>query len=264
VELEPGIEGLVHVSELSWTKKVARPSDMLTQGQEVEAVILSVQKAEQKISLGIRQLEMNPWDTAAERYQTGNRVKGKVRNLTTYGAFVELEDGIDGMIHVNDMSWTRKINHPSELLKKGDEVECMILEVDVAQQRISLGLKQTGEDPWTKIGEMFKIGDVVSGKITKIASFGAFVQLNNDIDGLVHISQIQEGHVDKVKGVLKVGQDVTARVIKVDTENRRIGLSIKAANYTMEQIERESAAMDTLKPGEDLGAMEHAFEQARR
>ena len=264
VELEPGIEGLVHVSELSWTKKVARPSDVLTQGQEVEAVILSVQKAEQKISLGIRQLEMNPWDTAAERYQATNRVKGKVRNLTTYGAFVELEDGIDGMIHVNDMSWTRKINHPSELLKKGDEVDCVIIEVDVAQQRISLGLKQTGQDPWTQIGELFKIGDVVSGKVTKIASFGAFIQLNNDIDGLVHISQIQEGHVEKVKTVLKIGQDVTARVIKVDTENRRIGLSIKAANYTMEQLERESAAMDTLKPGEDLGAMEHAFEQARR
>ncbi len=264
VELEPGIEGLVHVSELSWTKKIARPADVLTQGQEVEAVVLSVQKDEQKISLGIRQLEKNPWDTAAEKYVKGNRVKGKVRNLTTYGAFVELEDGIDGMIHVNDMSWTRKINHPSELLKKGDEVDAMILDVDAAQQRISLGLKQAADDPWSKIDQFFKIGDLVSGKVTKIASFGAFVELNNDIDGLVHISQIKEGHVEKIKGVLKVGDEVSARVIKVDLESRRIGLSIKAANYSMEEVQRESQAMESIKPGEDLGAMEHAFEQAKK
>ncbi|MBI4027988.1 MAG: 30S ribosomal protein S1 [Verrucomicrobia bacterium] len=264
VELEPGIEGLVHVSELSWTKKIARPSDVLAIGQEIEAVILSVQKEEQKISLGVRQLEKNPWDGVPERYKQGDRVKGKVRNLTTYGAFVELEDGIDGMVHVNDMSWTRKINHPSEILKKGDDIEAVILEIDIVQQRISLGIKQAQDDPWAKIEEIFKIGDLVQGKVTKIASFGAFVQLKNNIDGLVHISQISEQHVEKIKNVIKVGDDVSARVIKVDRENRRVGLSIKAANYSIEQIQKESEAMDTLKPGEDLGAMEHAFERAKK
>lgn len=264
VELEPGIEGLVHVSELSWTKKIARPADVLTLGQEVEAVVLSVQKEEQKISLGIRQLEKNPWDTVTAIYKQGDRVKGKVRNLTTYGAFVELEDGIDGMVHVNDMSWTRKINHPSEILKKGDDIEAIILEIDIAQQRISLGVKQAQDDPWSKIEDHFKIGDLVAGKVTKIASFGAFVQLKNNIDGLVHISQISEAHVEKIKNVLKVGDEVSARVIKVDRENRRIGLSIKAANYSIEQIQKESEAMDTIKPGEDLGAMEHAFERAKK
>lgn len=264
VELEPGIEGLVHVSELSWTKKIARPADVLTQGQELEAVVLSVQKDEQKISLGVRQLEKNPWDQVADVYKVGERVKGTVRNLTTYGAFVELEDGIDGMVHVNDMSWTRKINHPSEILKKGEEIEAVILEIDVAQQRISLGVKQAQDDPWSKIEEHFKIGDLVQGKVTKIASFGAFVQLKNNIDGLVHISQISEEHVEKIKNVIKIGDDVSARVIKVDRENRRIGLSIKAANYSLEQIQRESEAMETLKPGEDLGAMEHAFERAKK
>jgi len=264
IELESGIEGLVHVSELSWTKKIARPADVLTLGQEVEAVVLSVQKEEQKISLGVRQLEKNPWDTVTEIYQTGNRVKGKVRNLTTYGAFVELEDGIDGMVHVNDMSWTRKINHPSEILKKGDEIDAIILEVEITQQRISLGLKQAQVDPWAKIEDHFKIGDLVQGKVTKVASFGAFVQLKNNIDGLVHISQISEDHVEKIKNVIKIGDDVTARVIKVDRENRRIGLSIKAANYSIEQIQKESEAMDALKPGEDLGAMEHAFERAKK
>ena len=264
VELEPGIEGLVHVSELSWTKKVARPSDILSQGQAVEAVVLSVQKEEQKISLGIRQLDKNPWERVMETYKVGSRVKGKVRNLTTFGAFVELEEGIDGMIHVNDMSWTRKVNHPSEILKKGDEIEAMILDIDVAQQRISLGLKQAQNDPWAKIDAHFKVGDLLQGKITKIASFGAFVQLKDNIDGLVHISQISEQRVEKIKNVLKVGDEVTARVIKVDRENRRIGLSIKAANYSPEQIQKESEAMDALKPGEDLGAMEHAFEKAKK
>jgi len=264
VELVPGIEGFIHVSELSWTKKIARPADILVLGQEVEAVVLSVQKEEQKISMGIRQLEKNPWDNVTNLYKQGDRVKGKVRNLTTYGAFVELEEGIDGMIHVNDMSWTRKVNHPSEILKQSDEVEAVILEVDIVQQRISLGLKQTNDDPWAKIEDHFKIGDLVQGKVTKVASFGAFVQLKDNIDGLVHISQISEQHVEKIKTIIKIGDEVSARVIKVDRENRRIGLSIKAANYSPEQIQKASEAMDELKPGEDLGAMEHAFERAKK
>src|SRR4026208_2185471 len=169
VEIEEGVEGLIHVSELSWTKRITRPSDVLTVGQEVEAVVLGVNKEEQKISLGVRQLEPNPWDEIEHRYQIGKQVKGTVRNLTAYGAFVELEEGIDGMVHVSDMSWTRKINHPSEMLKKGDEVEAVVLEVDKANQRIAMGVKQLSVDPWSNIDQLYKVGDVVQGKVTKLA-----------------------------------------------------------------------------------------------
>jgi small subunit ribosomal protein S1 len=262
VQLEPGVEGLIHVTELSWTKRVAKPSDVLKQDQEIEAVVLGINREEQKISLGVRQLESNPWDSAAEKYQVGSRVKGKVRNLTSYGAFVELEEGIDGMIHVSDMSWTRKINHPSEVMKKGDEVEATVLEVDRPNQRIALGIKQLGSDPWENIEKLYKVGDLVTGKVTKLASFGAFIGLQHDIDGLVHISQISEERVDKIKNVLKAGQDVSARVIKIDKGERRIGLSIKAANYSDEQLKEEQKLLDSLKPGEDLVALQHAFDAA--
>jgi small subunit ribosomal protein S1 len=262
VELEPGIEGLVHVSELSWTKRIARPADVLTQGQEVEAIVLGVSKEDQKVSLSVRQLDTNPWEVVTGKYPTGTRVKGKVRNLTAYGAFVELEEGIDGMIHVSDLSWTKKINHPSEVLKKGDEIEAEVLEIDKANQRISLSLKHLADDPWKSIEERYKIGDLVSGKVSKVASFGAFIQLADDIDGLVHISQISNDRVEKVKEVLKIGQEVSARVIKVDKAERRIGLSIKAADYTPEQIEREKENYEALKPGEELSSMEAAFDRA--
>jgi len=262
VELEPGVEGLVHVTELSWTKRVAKPSDVLKQDQEVEAIVLGINRDEQKISLGIRQLETNPWDSAELKYAVGTKVKGKVRNLTSYGSFVELEEGLDGMVHVSDISWTRKINHPSEVFKKGDEVEAVVIEVDKPNQRIALGIKQLSQDPWEIIDQFYKVGDLVSGKVTKLASFGAFVGLQNDIDGLVHISQISEERVDKIKNVLKVGQDVNARVIKIDKADRRIGLSIKAANYSEEQIREEQKILDALKPGEDLVALQHAFDAA--
>jgi small subunit ribosomal protein S1 len=262
VELEPGVEGLVHVTELSWTKRIAKPSDVLKPGQELEAVVLGINREEQKISLGVRQLETNPWEKAAEKYPPGTRVKGKIRNLTSYGAFLELEEGIDGMIHVSDLSWTRKINHPSEVLKKGDEVEAQVLEVDKANQRIALGVKQIGEDPWAAIDKFYKVGDLVTGKVTKLASFGAFVGLAHDIDGLVHISQVSEERVDKIKNVLKPGQDVSARVIKIDKGERRIGLSIKAASYSDEQLREEQKILDSLKPGEDLVALQHAFDAA--
>ncbi|HEV2392300.1 MAG TPA: 30S ribosomal protein S1 [Verrucomicrobiae bacterium] len=262
VELEPGVEGLVHVTELSWTKRVAKPSDMLKQDQELEAVVLGINREEQKISLGLRQLEANPWDKAHEKYPPGTRVKGKIRNLTSYGAFIELEEGLDGMIHVSDISWTRKINHPSEVLKKGDEVEAVVLEVDKANQRIAVGLKQVTQDPWENIDQLYKVGDLVTGKVTKLASFGAFIGLQHEIDGLVHISQISEDRVEKIKNVLKVGQEVTARVIKIDKSDRRIGLSVKAANYSTEQLKAEQAVLDALKPGEDLVALQHAFDAA--
>ncbi|MCK9588353.1 MAG: 30S ribosomal protein S1 [Terrimicrobiaceae bacterium] len=262
VQIEEGVEGLIHVSELSWTKRIARPSDVLTLGQEIEAVVLGVNKEEQKISLGVRQLEPNPWDEIELRYIIGKQVKGKVRNMTAYGAFVELEEGIDGMIHVSDLSWTRKINHPSEMLKKGDELEAVVIDIDKANQRISLGIKQLDTDPWKEIDTRFRIGDLVKGTISKLTNFGAFVQLQDDIDGLVHISQISEDRIEKVKDVLKVGQEVEARVIKVDKAERRIGLSIKAANYGEEALRKEAEAFDTLRPGEDMVGLDQAFQFA--
>ena len=246
IEIEPGVEGLVHITEMSWTKRITKPSELLKVGQELDAVVLGIQKDDQKISLGLRQLEPNPWDMARHNYPIGARVRGKVRNMTTYGAFIELEEGIDGMVHVSDLSWTRKVNHPSEILKKGDEVEAIVLDVDASQQRISLGVKQLAVDPWTDIDAFFKIGDVVTGVVSKITSFGAFVELKDGIDGLVHISQISEERIEKVKDVLKPGQEVTARVIKIDRDERRLGLSVKAANYSEQQLAAETASFEAL------------------
>ncbi|MDP6036556.1 MAG: S1 RNA-binding domain-containing protein, partial [Verrucomicrobiota bacterium] len=196
------------------------------------------------------------------KYPVGTRIKGKVVNLVSYGAFVELEEGLDGMIHVSDLSWTRKINHPSEILEKGDEIEAKVLEVDRENQRISIGVKQLDVDPWEKIDEIYTIGREVTGKVTKLASFGAVVGLEHDMDGLVHISQVSEDRVEKIKDHLKVGDEVTARVIKVDKSDRRIGLSIKAANYDEDQLKEEAKQLDSLKPGEDLASLEHAFDEA--
>ena len=264
VELEKGVEGLVHVSELSWVKRITRPSDVLKLDQEIEAVVLSISVKEQKISLGVRQLEDNPWADIESRFPIGTVIKGQVRNLTPYGAFVGLEEGIDGMIHVSDMSWTRKINHPSEVLKKGDEVEAIVLEIKKEDQRVSLGIKQLESDPWESINDRFKVGDMVTGQVAKIASFGAFVNLDGDIDGLIHISQLSEDHVERVKDVIKVGDDITARVIKVDSIERRIGLSIKAVNYDTEQLRRETASFEALRPSSDMVGLEHAFNLATR
>ena len=262
VEIEEGVEGLIHVSELSWTKRITRPSDVLSMDQEVKAVVLAINTEEQKISLGVRQLEPNPWDEVETRFPIGATIKGEIRNLTPYGAFVELEDGIDGMVHVSDLSWTRKINHPSEVVKKGEEVEAVVLEIDKTNQRISLGMKQLENDPWSEIDSRFKVGDLVKGTVAKIASFGAFIQLEDDIDGLVHISQLSEDHVAKVKDVIKIGDEVEARVIKVDKVERRIGLSIKAAEYSEEQLKKETAAFDALRPSSDLVGLEQAFNLA--
>ena len=261
VELEKGVEGLVHVSELSWTKRITRPSDVLSLDQEIEAIVLNISVEEQKISLGIRQLDENPWDAIEVRFPVGTVISGAVRNLTPYGAFVALEEGIDGMIHVSDMSWTRKINHPSEVLKKGDVVEARVLNIDKENQRVSLGIKQLETDPWESIDARFKVGDLVSGTVAKIASFGAFVNLDGDIDGLIHISQLSEEHVERVKDVIKVGDDIKARVIKVDKVERRIGLSIKAVNYDPEQLRRETAAFETVRAGDMVG-LEQAFNLA--
>lgn len=250
IELEEGVEGLVHVTEMSWTKRITKPGEVLNVGDEVDAVVLGIQKDDQKISLGLRQLEVNPWDMATHNYPPGARVRGKVRNLTSYGAFVELEEGIDGMVHVSDMSWTRKINHPSEMVKKGDEVDAIVVEVDVENQRISLGMKQLTQDPWEDIDRLYRMGDVIKGKVARVAGYGAFIELEHDIDGLVHISQISEERVEKIKDHLNEGDEVTARVIKIDKEERRIGLSVKAAEYDEDALAKEVAAYD--EAGEDL------------
>ncbi len=262
VEIESGVEGLIHVSEMSWTKRVAKASDIVQVGETVEAVVLDVDSESRKISLGLRQKEPNPWEVLAAKYPVGSRIKGKVRNMTSYGAFVEIENDIDGMIHVSDMSWTRKINNPNELLKPGMEVETVILDINPEQQRISLGLKQAESDPWAEINNLYKVGDVVKGKVTKIAAFGAFVELSNKIDGLIHISQLSRDHVDKVKDVLSVGDEVEARVIKVDTEERRIGLSIKAVSEGFSDEDLKAAEEEytaALKPGESMVDMGEVF-----
>jgi small subunit ribosomal protein S1 len=271
IEIAPGIEGLVHISEFSWTKRVARASDMLAIGDEVQVVVLSVDVENQKIALGIRQTQANPWDTVKERFPVGSKISGKVRNFTAYGAFVELEEGIDGMIHVSDMSWTRKINHPSECLKKGDEVEAVVLDVNTDEQRISLGLKQAQPDPWAEIASKYAVGSVVKGKVSKIASFGAFVELEDGVDGLVHISAISDQRVDKVKDALEIGQDVEARVVKIDRAERRIGLSIKAMTMTEEEVksleaqaagEETEPAQSKTSGSENLGGLSAAFDNA--
>jgi small subunit ribosomal protein S1 len=262
VEIEQGVEGLIHVSEMSWTKRITKASDVVSSGEEVEAVILEVNKDGKKISLGLRQKTRNPWEVLAEKYPPGSHIKGKVRNMTTYGAFVEIENDIDGMIHVSDMSWTRKINHPNEVLKVGEEVEAVILDIDPTQQRISLGLKQTEVDPWANIEQIYKIGDVVKGKVTKVTAFGAFIELSHKIDGLVHISQISRDRVEKVKDKLNLGDEIEAVVIKIDKDERRIGLSIKALEEGFNEESIKAAGEEVsaaLKPGEALGDMSAIF-----
>ncbi len=262
VELEQGIEGLVHVSEMSWTKRIQRAADVLAVGDEVDAVILSVSTEDKKISLGMRQIEDNPWEVVAGKYPIGSLVTGKIRNFTTYGAFVELEEGVDGMIHVSDMSWTRKVNHPSEVLQKGDEVETIVLEIDATSQRISLGLKQAQNDPWAGIVDRYPVGKKINGIVTKISSFGAFVEIEEGIDGLVHISQISDEHIERVSDILKVGDTIEARIVKVDPVEHRIGLSIKAAKVEDDEFEVEEGMLEGLQPGGELVNLAGAFDSA--
>ena len=226
IRLEEGIEGLVHVSEMSWTKRVNDPREVVQLGDDIDIIILGVNEEKQEISLGMKQLEDNPWDRVSERYQPGAKVKGVVRNLTTYGAFIEIEPGIDGLLHVSDMSWTRKVSHPNEMVKKGDEVECIVLAVDTEKHRIALGMKQMRSDPWEdEIPNRFNIGAELDGVITKITNFGVFVQLNDDLEGLLHISELADEKVDKPEEVVKVGQAIKVRVIKLDPKDRKIGLT---------------------------------------
>ena len=227
VELEKGVEGLVHVSELSWTVRVNNPQDVLAIGDTVEAVVLSVDSSGQKISLGVKQIESNPWLEIKEKFSTGMKVEGKVRNLTDYGAFIEIEGAIEGFVHINDMSWTKKINNPKEYLKKGQKLDVMILAVDAENQKISLGIKQITSDPWSEIMKKYSLGTTVEGIITKITSFGLFVELEKDLEGLVHISELDMEPSGNLEESYKAGDKITAIVIKVDDLERKIRLSIK-------------------------------------
>jgi len=226
VELEPGVEGLVHVSEMSWTRRVRHPSKLVNVGDQVEVIVLDVNKATKRISLGMKQVEPDPWATIDERYSPGLRVHGKVRNLTDFGAFVELEPGVDGLLHISDISWTRSVTHPSEILKKGQSLETMVLSVDRETKRISLGLKQIQPDPWEMVAERYPVGASVRGKVVRLTDFGAFVELEPGVDGLLHISQIASRPTQRSPEI-NVGDELTVKVIRVDPVERRIGLSLK-------------------------------------
>jgi small subunit ribosomal protein S1 len=245
VKLEDGVEGLVHISEMSWTKRVSHPSELVKPGDEVEVVVLAINKEKQEISLGMKQTQQNPWEKVAADYPPGAVVKGVVRNLTNYGAFVEIDDGIDGLLHVTDMSWTRKVTHPSEMLDKGQEVECKVLSVDQQRRRIALGLKQMADDPWsTDIPKRYKAGDVVKGTVTKITNFGVFVGLEDGLEGLLHISELSEDKVENAEDFVKVGDPLEVKILRVDTDERKIGLSKKRVGWSQEREAAEATHED--------------------
>ena len=234
VELEPGVEGLVHVSEMSWTRRVRHPSKLVNVGDDVDVIVLDVNRGAKRISLGMKQVEPDPWATIEERYRPGTRVAGTVRNLTDFGAFIELEPGVDGLLHISDMSWTRNVGHPSEVLKKGQELDTQILSVDRENKRISLGLKQIQPDPWTTVAQRYPMGSRVTGKVVRLTDFGAFVELEPGVDGLLHVSQISSRPVGRPEEIVNVGDELTLLVIRVDPNERRIGLSLKELAHAIE------------------------------
>jgi len=244
VKLEDGVEGLVHISEMSWTKRINHPSELVKAGDKVHVVVLEYNHQKQEISLGMKQAETNPWDLVEEHYPLGTIIEGTVRNLTSYGAFVEIEEGIDGLLHVSDMSWTKKVTHPSEMVKKGDKLQCVVLSVDKEKKRIALGKKQLSPDPWLEtIPQNYHVGDLLSGYVTKITNFGAFVKLEDDLEGLLHISELSDTKITNVEDVLKPGMKVEVRVIRVDTEERKIGLSFVHADFEEnEKVIKEAEA----------------------
>lgn len=254
VKLEEGIEGLVHISEMSWTRRISHPNELVNVDDEIEVVVLGINKEKQEISLGIKQTQENPWDRVADRYPIGSTVKGTVRNLTNYGAFIEIEEGIDGLLHVSDMSWTRKISHPNEMVEKGQELECRVLSVDQDRRRIALGMKQMADDPWaTDIPGKYQPGQIVKGPVTKITNFGVFVGLENGLEGLLHISELADHKVENPEDVVKVGEVIEVKVLRVDADERKIGLSRKRVEWA-EEAEAEVAR--TEKPASSSEPME--------
>jgi small subunit ribosomal protein S1 len=238
VKLEPGVEGLVHVSEMSWTQRVNHPNELVQTGDQIEVQVLNINKEKQEISLGMKQVQPNPWDKVAERYPPGTVVSGVVRNLTNYGAFIEIEEGIDGLLHVSDMSWVRKVAHPSEVVQKGDKVTCVVLNVDQERKRIALGMKQMNNDPWEgDIPGRYKPGEIKKGKVTKLTNFGVFVELEPGLEGLLHISELADHQVETPKDVVQLGDEIEVRVLRVDAADRKIGLSRKQVSETDEAVE---------------------------
>ncbi|HEX2260838.1 MAG TPA: 30S ribosomal protein S1, partial [Candidatus Binatia bacterium] len=240
VELESGIEGLIHISEMSWTRKISHPSKILQVGQSVEVVVLNVDPGHRRISLGLKQVIANPWELAREKYPVGSIIKGPVRNITDFGIFVGIEEGIDGLVHISDLHWTKKIKHPSELYKKGDTVEAKVLGVNVENERFSLGIKQLTTDPWKVIAERFPVGSKIKGQVTSVPDFGVFVRLDEGVEGLIHVSQVSTERVDKPSSLFKIGDEVEAEVINVDVNERKIGLSVRALRKTEERQEMEN------------------------
>ncbi|MBX7073909.1 MAG: 30S ribosomal protein S1 [Pirellulales bacterium] len=257
VKLEEGIEGLVHISEMSWTKRINHPSELVQIGDEIDVVVLGINKEKQEISLGMKQTQQNPWEKVAEKYPPGTVVTGTVRNLTNYGAFIEIEEGIDGLLHVSDMSWTRKISHPSEVVEKGHQLECKVLSVDQERRRIALGLKQLQDDPWaTDIPSKYQPGQRVSGTVTKLTNFGVFVGLENGLEGLLHISELADHKVENPEEVVKVGDTIEVKVLRVDTDERKIGLSRKRLEWSDDDLaqaeETEEAKANRPAPAQEL------------
>jgi small subunit ribosomal protein S1 len=254
VKLEDGVEGLVHISEMSWTRRVNHPSELVKSGDKVEVVVLEYNKEKQEISLGMKQAETNPWDLVEEHYPLGTVIEGTVRNLTSYGAFVEIEEGIDGLLHVSDMSWTKKITHPSEMVKKGDKLRCVVLSVDTQKKRIALGYKQLANDPWMDhIPNNYHVGDLLTGVVTKITNFGAFVKLEDDLEGLLHISELSDHKIQSPEDVVRPGMKIEVRVIRVDTEDRKIGLSFVHADYEENKVILDTMNKDKDKPKAPAG-----------
>ncbi|MCA9285099.1 MAG: 30S ribosomal protein S1 [Phycisphaerales bacterium] len=249
VKLEEGIEGLVHISEMSWTRRINHPSEVVQVGDTVDVVVLDINKEKLEISLGMKQTEVNPWELVAEKYPPGTIIEGKVRNLANYGAFIEIEPGIDGLLHISDISWTKKVAHPNEVFKKGDTVRCVVIEVDQEKQRVGLGLKQLTEDPWHEaIPTAYKPGMIVSGKVTKITNFGVFVELEDGLEGLLHISELSDQKVENPLDVVKPGQDVEVKILRVDTDERKIGLSLKRAQWGAVEGRTEEEAPRSQRP----------------
>jgi small subunit ribosomal protein S1 len=253
VELEQGVEGLIHVSEMSWSKRVKHPSKVLSVGDTVEAMVLAVDSTERRISLGLKQVEPNPWQLLAEKYETGSRIEGRVRNLTDFGAFVEVEEGIDGLIHISDLTWNKRIKHPSEVLKKGDKVEAVVLNIDADNQRLSLGLKQLATDVWDDYFNRHQVGDIVEGKVVRLTNFGAFVELEEGIEGLVHVSELDDKRVEKPEDRLTVGESYRMKIIKMSEGERKIGLSLKAVHMDLERAEYEAHKATSPSAGATLG-----------
>ena len=265
IELEPGVEGLIHVSEMSWTKRVKHPSKVLNVADTVEAVVLDVDRTARRLSLGLRQTEPNPWQVIGDRYHEGDRITGKVRNLTDFGAFIEVEEGIDGLVHISDMSWTKRLKHPSEMIKKGDDVEAVILKIDSENQRLSLGIKQLQPNTWEEFFKNHTIGDRVVGRIVRLTDFGAFVEIHEGIEGLIHVSEIAEERVEKPADRLELDQGVAAKIIKMDMAEQKIGLSIKAVAKDDTRGDLESYTRGQGSGGAKLGEMvEHAAGSRRR